>query len=159
MPGERESALGILQEIARRAMIERGLAPDFPLAALDELEAIRAPAGGSPSSRDLRTLAWASIDNDDSRDLDQLSVADALPDGACRILVAIADVDAPASKGSAIDGHAEQNTTSVYTAARIFPIVAAVAARPSVSPPNVNEKKISSNTSIKSRRPTTADTG
>ena len=124
MPEERKSALGILQEIARRAMIEQGLAPDFPPAALEELEAISAPAaGGAPSSRDLRALVWASIDNDDSRDLDQLSVADALPDGACRILVAIADVDALASKGSAIDGHAEQNTTSVYTAARIFPML------------------------------------
>ena len=124
MNGEGRSALGILQEIARRAMLEEGLAPDFPPAALGELAAIHAPAAdGSPSVRDLRTLLWASIDNDDSRDLDQLSVAEALPDGACRLRVAIADVDALAPRGSAIDGHAEQNTTSVYTAARIFPML------------------------------------
>jgi exoribonuclease-2 len=124
MNGEGRSALGILQEIARRAMIEEGLAPDFPPAALEELAAIHAPAADASSSiRDLRALLWASIDNDDSRDLDQLSVAEALPDGACRLLVAIADVDALAPRGSAIDGHAEQNTTSVYTAARIFPML------------------------------------
>jgi len=124
MNGQGGSALGVLQDIARRAMLEEGLAPDFPPAALGELDAIRAPAAdGSPSIRDLRTLLWASIDNDDSRDLDQLSVAEALPDGACRLLVAIADVDALARQGSAIDGHAEENTTSVYTAARIFPML------------------------------------
>ena len=118
------SALGVLQDIARRAMLEEGLAPDFPPAALGELDAIRAPAAdGSPSKRDQRTLPWASIDNDDSRDLDQLSVGEALPDGACRLLVAVADVDALVPRGSAIDGHAEQNTTSVYTAARIFPML------------------------------------
>ena len=124
MSGEERSALGILQDIARRAMLEAGLAPEFPPAALRELDAIRAPApGGSASLRDLRTLLWASIDNDESRDLDQLSVAEALPDGACRLLVAIADVDALVPRGSAIDGHAEENTTSVYTSARIFPML------------------------------------
>ena len=68
-------------------------------------------------------MLWASIDNDDSLDLDQLSVAEQLPDGAVKILVAIADVDAIAKKGSAIDGHAQTNTTSVYTAAEIFPML------------------------------------
>ena len=66
---------------------------------------------------------WCSIDNDDSRDLDQLTVAEQLPDGAVKILVAIADVDAIAKKGSAIDDHARNNTTSVYTAAEIFPML------------------------------------
>src|SRR6185436_14983458 len=73
--------------------------------------------------RDLRGLLWASIDNDDSKDLDQLSVAEPAPGGAVKILVAIADVDALVRKDSAIDGHARTNTTSVYTAAEIFPML------------------------------------
>jgi len=105
-------------------MLERGLAPDFPAKALAELDAIHGPATRSDgSTRDLRDLLWCSIDNDDSRDLDQLSVAQALPGDAAKILVAIADVDAVVKKQSAIDGHAQQNTTSVYTAAEIFPML------------------------------------
>jgi exoribonuclease-2 len=105
-------------------MIERGLLPDFTAAALIETDAItRAATEASPSVRDLRGLLWASIDNDDSRDLDQLSVAVPVAGGAVKILVAIADVDASVSKGSAIDGHARTNTTSVYTAAEIFPML------------------------------------
>ncbi len=105
-------------------MIERGLLPDFSPAALIETDAItRAAMEASSSVRDLRGLLWASIDNDDSRDLDQLSVAVPVAGGAVKILVGIADVDASASKGSAIDGHARTNTTSVYTAAEIFPML------------------------------------
>lgn len=105
-------------------MIARGLAPEFTPAALAELEAIRAPAAATAATtRDLRPLLWCSIDNDDSRDLDQLSVAEALPNGAIKILVAIADVSAVVASGSALDAHARQNTTSVYTAARIFPML------------------------------------
>ena len=74
-------------------------------------------------ARDLRSLLWCSIDNDDSRDLDQLSVAEALPDGAVKVMVAIADVDAVVPKGSPVDRHAETNTTSVYTPAVIFPML------------------------------------
>ncbi|MCX5902391.1 MAG: ribonuclease catalytic domain-containing protein, partial [Proteobacteria bacterium] len=73
--------------------------------------------------RDLRDLLWASIDNDDSRDLDQLTVAEAMPGDKIKILVAVADVDAIVKNGSAIDDHARQNTTSVYTAAAIFPML------------------------------------
>ncbi len=114
----------ILQDIAHRAMIARGLAPDFSPAAKAELAAINGngPSAG-PSTRDLRRLLWCSIDNDDSRDLDQLSVAETLPDGATKILVAIADVAALVRQGAAIDAHARQNTTSVYTVARIFPML------------------------------------
>ncbi len=105
-------------------MIQRGLQPDFSPAALIETDAMtHAATEASPSIRDLRGLLWASIDNDDSRDLDQLSVADPVAGGAVNILVAIADVDASVSKGSAIDGHARTNTTSVYTAAEIFPML------------------------------------
>ena len=113
-----------LAEIARRVMQERGLVPDFPPPALAELGRIKGPAvaDGKPT-RDLRSLPWCSIDNDDSRDLDQLTVAEALAGGAARILVAIADVDALVRKGSALDDHARQNTTSVYTAAETFPML------------------------------------
>lgn len=114
----------ILQNIAHRAMLERGLLPDFSAAALAELDRIRAPADVNDGSvRDLTALLWASIDNDDSRDLDQLTVAETLPGGRVKIRVAVADVDALVKDGSAIDEYARHNTTSVYTAAEIFPML------------------------------------
>ncbi|MBZ5671889.1 MAG: RNB domain-containing ribonuclease [Acidobacteriia bacterium] len=114
----------ILQRIAHRVMLERGLVPDFPIQALAELDAVHGPATRTEeSTRDLRNLLWCSIDNDDSRDLDQLTVAEALPTGAVKILVAIADVDAVVKKQSALDDHARQNTTSVYTVAETFPML------------------------------------
>jgi exoribonuclease-2 len=105
-------------------MVARGFLPDFSPQALAELDGISGPAiRTEESTRDLRRLAWCSIDNDDSRDLDQLTVAEAMPGGAARILVAIADVDALVKKQSAIDDHARQNTTSVYTVAETFPML------------------------------------
>jgi exoribonuclease-2 len=105
-------------------MIARGLSPDFDPEALAQLAAITKPAAGAPESvRDLRNLFWCSIDNDDSRDLDQLTVAEALPEGASRLLVAIADVTELVALGSPLDRHAGLNTTSVYTAAEIFPML------------------------------------
>ena len=113
-----------LQAIAHDVMIQRGLRPDFSLAAIAETNRIAQPAQASGAEvRDLRGLLWASIDNDDSKDLDQLSVAEPMPGGAVKILVAIADVDALVRKNSAIDDHARTNTTSVYTAAEIFPML------------------------------------
>jgi VacB/RNase II family 3'-5' exoribonuclease len=113
-----------LRAIARRAMIERGLLPDFSDAAIAETDAfVDAATPPGDSVRDMRDWAWASIDNDDSMDLDQLSVAQPLADGAVKIFVAIADVDALVKLYSAIDGHAKTNTTSVYTAAQIFPML------------------------------------
>jgi VacB/RNase II family 3'-5' exoribonuclease len=113
-----------LESIARRVMQERGLEPDFSKEALKEAESLReADARGSAGVRDLRKLLWSSIDNDTSRDLDQLSVAEALPGGGVKILVAIADVDALVKRHTAIDAHAQTNTTSVYTAAGIFPML------------------------------------
>jgi len=115
---------GILVRIARRVMKERGFLPDFSRAAFNELENIRRVDWGAENpGKDLRHLLWASIDNDDSLDLDQLTVAETLPDKAVRILVAVADVDALVKKNSAIDEHARQNTTSVYTAAKTFPML------------------------------------
>ncbi len=113
-----------LRVIAQRAMVQRGLLPDFSPAALTQMKAITSAATeANPSIRDLRDLLWCSIDNDDSRDLDQLSVAEPMPGGLVKILVAVADVDALVNAGSAIDGHARTNTTSVYTAAEIFPML------------------------------------
>jgi exoribonuclease II len=118
------SGRGRLRAIARRVMVERGLEPDFSPAAKTEAAALSGPAREADSSiRDLRSRVWCSIDNDDSRDLDQLSVAEPDAGGAVRILVAVADVDALITTGSAIDGHARANTTSVYTAAAIFPML------------------------------------
>ena len=113
-----------LAEIARRAMQEKGLNPDFPATALMQLDGIHDPAREKdPAIRDLRDLQWASIDNDDSRDLDQLSVAEERPGGAVKVLIAIADVDAVVRKGTPLDARAAQNTTSVYTAGGIFPML------------------------------------
>ena len=114
----------ILRDIAHRVMLERGFAPDFPPQALAQLEGIHGPATSTEAStRDLRDLLWCSIDNDDSRDLDQLTVAEAAPGGGAKVLVAIADVDALVTKGSALDDHARQNTTSVYTAGETYPML------------------------------------
>ena len=108
-------------------MQDRGLLPEFSPAVIAEVEVL-AQAGAAappadPGIRDLRGLPWASIDNDDSRDLDQLSVADTTSASAPRMLVAVADVDALVKRDCAIDAHAGTNTTSVYTAARIFPML------------------------------------
>ena len=114
----------ILLAIARRAMIDRGLLPDFSPEALAELDRIRpSEAKKDEALRDLTPLVWASIDNDDSRDLDQLTVAEVMPGNAVKILVAIADVDSVVHRGSALDEHAGHNTTSVYTAAMVFPML------------------------------------
>ncbi len=125
MNGNERHHHDILQNLAHRAMIERGLLPEFSTQALAELEGIQAPdvATNSEPMRDLTHRLWASIDNADSRDLDQLTVAEALPGDKVKLLVAIADVDALVAHGSAIDDHARHNTTSVYTAAQIFPML------------------------------------
>jgi len=121
--GER-SHRSILRDIARRAMIDRGLLPDFSPEALAELDGIQPSAAVNDEAlRDLTHLVWASIDNDDSRDLDQLTVAEVRPGDEVKIFVAVADVDSVVKRGSAIDDHARHNTTSVYTAAMIFPML------------------------------------
>jgi exoribonuclease-2 len=105
-------------------MLERGLAPDFPAAVATELKELVPPKLSQASDlRNLRNLPWCSIDNDDSRDLDQLTVAESLSGGATRIFIAIADVSALVTSGSAFDRHAGTNTTSVYTPPRNFPML------------------------------------
>jgi VacB/RNase II family 3'-5' exoribonuclease len=113
-----------LRRIAHQAMLARGLEPDFPPAVMQQLLQIRGPARDAPRAiRDLRQRLWCSIDNDHSMDLDQLTVAERLPTDGVKVLVAIADVDALVQKASPIDNHASTNTTSVYTAAVIFPML------------------------------------
>jgi VacB/RNase II family 3'-5' exoribonuclease len=113
-----------LRAIAVRAMRERGLEPTMPPAALAEAAALKhAPRTTEEPTRDLRTLLWCSIDNDDSRDLDQLSVSVPLKGGQTKVMVAIADVAAAVEKNSAVDRHAQQNTTSVYTPGAMFPML------------------------------------
>lgn len=114
----------ILQRIARKAMLGRGFLTDFPATAIAELNATHeSTIKIAEPVKDLRDLSWCSIDNDDSEDLDQLSVAVSMPSSDVKILVAIADVDAMVSKQSAFEDHANHNTTSVYTSALIFPML------------------------------------
>jgi exoribonuclease-2 len=106
-------------------MIEHGFQPDFPPGTETELAAIEAePALPAVDGlTDLRGLLWSSIDNDTSKDLDQIEWAEQLPDGRIRVLVGVADVDARVSKGTVIDKHAAFETTSVYTGVSIFPML------------------------------------
>jgi len=106
-------------------MIEHGFQPDFPpgtdteLAAIQEQPALSAADGLT----DLRSLLWSSIDNDTSRDLDQIEWAEQLPDGRIRVLVGVADVDGRVHKGTLLDTHAQSETTSVYTGITIYPML------------------------------------
>lgn len=114
----------ILSDIAHQAMLDRGLLPDFSREVMLELAEIQHSDGqDSTTIHDRRHLLWASIDNDDSRDIDQITSAETMSEGEIKILVAIADVASFIKKGSAIDEHAHTNTTSVYTAAEIFPML------------------------------------
>lgn len=112
-----------LKEIAIRAMEERGFAPEFSDDAMKEVQSLGGPAELDSSAKDLRGLNWISIDNHDSKDLDQLTFAEKGSGGVDRIWVAIADVDGLVWKNSAIDKHARLNTTSVYTPIAIFPML------------------------------------
>ena len=115
-----------LQAIARDVMRQHGFEPDFPQEVQQQLADLRAhppaiSAGGEV--RDLRNRLWSSIDNDTSRDLDQIEVAERLPNGDGKVLIGIADVDAFVPKQSAIDQHAAKETTTVYTGIRNFPML------------------------------------
>lgn len=112
-----------LQDIARRAMRDRGFDPTYSPSVLDELQALPNVARPASGHRDLRDLPWSSIDNDDSRDLDQLTVATSADDGSIRLLIAIADVESFVRRAAPIDQRAALNTTSVYTAAEVFPML------------------------------------
>jgi VacB/RNase II family 3'-5' exoribonuclease len=113
-----------LRALAIQAMRAHGLDPDFPPDAIAQVASLgMAPTTTEEPLRDLRGLLWCSIDNDESRDLDQLSVGETLAGGAVRVLVAVADVDAAVPRESPVDRHAAVNTTSVYTPAITFPML------------------------------------
>ncbi len=113
-----------LEAAARQSMVEHGFEPDFPPEAKHELVALAAdPPKANATAEDLRHLLWSSIDNDTSRDLDQIEYAETLPNGNVRLLIGIADVDAYVPKGSAIDRHAAVETVTVYSGVRNFPML------------------------------------
>jgi exoribonuclease-2 len=114
--------LSTLDTVARQALVDNGFTPDLDDASRHELEGLK-PAPLSTDIRDLRSLLWSSIDNTESKDLDQVEVAEQLPDGAIRIRLGIADVDALVPKGSALDKHAYTNATSVYTGVAVYPML------------------------------------
>src|SRR5215469_4917008 len=111
-----------LKARAHQAMLDAGFKPDFPPEVTREIQALK-PSNGNGAVRDLRSLLWSSIDNDTSRDLDQVEYAEKLPDGSVKLLVGIADVSATVTNGSAIERFARQETTSVYTGVAIFPML------------------------------------
>jgi VacB/RNase II family 3'-5' exoribonuclease len=116
-----------LQALAEQIMLEHGFEPDFPSDVTQQLAEIRKSPpqtdSGEPDVRDLRSLLWSSIDNDTSRDLDQIEVAEILPDGTTKVMVGIADVAALVAKASPIDDHAAKETTTVYTGVCNFPML------------------------------------
>ena len=109
-----------LAAIARQEMIARGFEPDLPAAAIEQAEGARQKA--EPGLGDLTGLLWSSLDNDDSRDLDQIEWAERTA-GGIRVLVGIADVDSAVAKGTPVDLHAATETTTVYAGIRTFPML------------------------------------
>ena len=111
-----------LDERARQAMRDNGFVAVFPQEVLDQVKALKEnrQTQTNGSIQDFRNLLWSSIDNESSRDLDQIEYAEQLDNGDMRILVGIADVDALVPKDSPIDKFAAQNTVTVYTESEIF---------------------------------------
>ena len=112
-----------LHAAARRIVTANGFEPEYDAGAKQQLDTLTEPASAPAGVRDLRDKPWSSIDNAESKDLDQIEVAEALPDGTIKLVVAIADVDALVPKGSPLDRHAYANCTSVYTGGDVFPML------------------------------------
>ena len=114
-----------LQATAKQIMQQRGFEPDFPAEVAAQLASLKGHPQIAPSNglRDLRNLLWSSIDNDTSRDLDQIEVAEGSSNGDVKVMIGIADVDAFVSKLTPIDQHAARETTTVYTGIRNFPML------------------------------------
>jgi len=125
MPDANPSHLD-LQATAKEIMMRYGFEPDFPPQVpqqLAELKAHPPQIAANGDIRDLRNLLWSSIDNDTSRDLDQIEVADRVSNGDVKIMIGISDVDAFVPKSSPIDQHAAKETTTVYAGVRNFPML------------------------------------
>ena len=112
-----------IRAAAHRILITAGFEPDLSEPARTQLDKLQAPAAIPDGVRDMRNLPWSSIDNTESRDLDQIEIADALDNGDIRVVVAVADVDALVPAGSPLDEHASANCTSVYTGVQVFPML------------------------------------
>src|SRR3954465_4302143 len=111
-------------DAAEQAMIQNGFEPEFSPDVRAQLKQIEFDAQPNvEDARDMRDMLWSSIDNDSSRDLDQIEWAEQLANGDIRVLVGIADVDAYVAKDTPIDRHAARNTVTVYTQTRIFPML------------------------------------
>jgi exoribonuclease-2 len=123
MDASQHTDIAFLRKCARQAMLEAGFQPDFPAAVTEEAAHAERSSRSLPEIRDLRTLLWSSIDEDQSRDLDQIEYAENLPDGSVRLLVGIADVDAHVGQGSETDRYAFSECTSVYTGVMTFPML------------------------------------
>ena len=115
-----------LQAIAKQVMQQHGFNPDFPPEVSQQVVALKtSPPQAAPGAgvRDLRNLLWSSIDNDTSRDLDQVEAAETLSNGDVKIMIGIADVDVFVPKQTPIDQHAARETTTVYAGVRNFPML------------------------------------
>src|ERR1700716_1543865 len=114
-----------LRSAAIAAMVKNGFEPEFSPTVMSEVRSLEDPSDNPlpPGVRDLRGLPWSSIDNRESRDLDQIEVAERINGGAIRVRIGVADVDTLVHLGSAADEHAAKNTTSVYTGVAVFPML------------------------------------
>jgi exoribonuclease-2 len=104
-------------------MIREGFQPDFPPEVLTQAASLHAADSLDDACQDLRGLFWSSIDNTESRDLDQVEWAESLPGSRLRVLIGVADVDAVLPKSSVTEDHARTNATSVYTGGPVFPML------------------------------------
>src|SRR6476661_2728466 len=114
-----------LRSAAVAAMVQNGFEPEFSSEVMREVRSLDDPSDNPlpAGCHDLRGLLWSSVDNRESRDLDQIEVAERLADGSIRIRIGVADVDSLVKLGSAADEHAATNTTSVYTGVAVFPML------------------------------------
>ena len=112
-----------LHAAARRILVANGFDPDYGGPAKQQLDSLTQPAAAPAGVRDLRDRPWSSIDNKESKDLDQIEIAEAMDNGCIRLIVGVADVDSLVPKGSPLDEHAYANCTSVYTGVDVFPML------------------------------------